>query len=103
MSLKSLLEKIMNNPDASDIDESLNEVKRQIDALFDQIGSCNSVAEAAPLFTSLDRIQFVLATVTFKFKKDLPPDLRQFVRDYDRLDTEIVRTTLFKRLRKSSG
>lgn len=63
------------------------------------IQASDDLSNAMPYFDILQGMQFVCARLLFKDKIALSDNLSSFVRDFDRLDDNITRAGLFKKIK----
>ena len=67
--------------------------------IFSQIKSCESIEHANDFFDLLGDIQSVLAWLVFEQEIGIPDRLRQFVRDFDRMDDPVERKYYFEKIK----
>lgn len=91
--MTSLWQRIAGDVDAQEnvTPEEVAALEREMDALLNDIGACETVSDAATHFKSLSLLQELLARLRFKYGIVLSPRLRELVREFDRPDEpEIV-------------
>jgi len=75
-------------------------VRKEIDAIFLQIQNCDNFVQAEQYFKTLDDIHFSsLAKLAFVENVQITLDLRQFLRDFDRVDDLSWREYLFNKIK----
>jgi hypothetical protein len=80
----------------------LNRVEHNIQQIFLYIELKNNLEETKDGFELLDKYQTILARIAFKDKLETTPFLREFIRDFDRLDDPQLRLAIFLRFKNSS-
>lgn len=99
LNLKHLLERIEYLPEDPGLDLRLLELEKHMESLFSQVHSSGDIEESRPFFNVLAKIHHVLCIVAFKEGKELTPHLREFVRDFDRVDMYSEFSRLFKMIK----
>ena len=94
--LKSLLEKVLYDFKQED----LIQIETEIESLFDSIKKCGSENEASFYFDTLQTIQDVVAKLVFKEGIEVSGTLREFVRHFDRLDDQRLRSLYYPLIKK---
>lgn len=99
--IKFLLSKLQENPNEDTIIQ-LDKVAKEISHIFSEIKKLNTLEESKELFNFLQKIQETLGFLFFNDIILLPSQLKQFVRDCDRLDDPWLREHLFNKLKNNS-
>ena len=100
--LEHILKLLDENKDNEFIVSILSSIENEIQNILNKVRKCNSLADSEIYFNLLDKVQFILAKKAFKEKIELPPNLRKFVYDFDRLDDVASKNYLFSTI-KSGG
>ena len=76
-------------------------LEKLVKAIFELINQSSEVDDARGYFQLLDIIQFWLAKVVFKDKKQVNQFLRDFISQFDRLDDEDWIKELYRRIKNN--
>lgn len=102
---KILLQKILEDIEKEFIKENitvaqLDFLHKEINYLLSELKICKNIKEAEGNFDQLQRIQDVLSELLFKYNLDMNSNLKNFIRDYDRLDDPWLREYIFNEIKK---
>ncbi len=92
--IKELVEQI--NYAATQLDQRLLWLGKEIRLKLSSLEGCKSVADAQNIFDSLSEYQYLLSTIAFKHNYPLPNELRGFVKRFERLDDDDLRNEILK-------
>lgn len=67
----------------------------QLETLIARVKMCANLSEAATPLDRLGEFQFELTVACFKWRVEMPPRLRAFIREFDRPDDSELRAAVF--------
>lgn len=74
-----------------------------INKVTNLVGLTESLEEAKDYFDLLEKWQFLLAKIAYKYNIKTPPSLRKFIKDFDRLDDLDQKKRLFSIIKEDSS
>ena len=97
--IDSTLKAIESAPNQDGLSDNLVILEAEIRNILLAIRSCEEVEGANAYFQTLDKVQTVLARLVFKKGLKVTHNLREFVRDFDRIDDMDLRRYLFSKIK----
>ena len=97
--LATLLREVPYDNDQKTLDPKLNQLISKINDIFMKIRECPNF-EAAELYLALlEQIQTITLIIHLKNEKDVPVNLWQFSKDFDRIDDYETQQYLFEQIK----
>ena len=77
-------------------------IEKDIEIIFTKIKSSQSIISSKQYFDILEKIQFILAKLSFGDEMILSSKLNKFVKDFDRLDDKVLVEYLYFNIKNDS-
>jgi|ERR1700733_102544 len=97
-----LLEDLQHGPIKDNIIALITYLREQIVYSFNEVKGSSNLQDAEAAFDKLQKIQEILACLFFKYDVAMADDLREFIRDCDRLDDPWLRENLFAKIKSGN-
>ena len=97
----NFLEWIKERAQTSDV-EGVEFIQKLIILLHNEIKKSSTLESADIIFKNLEDIQFILAKAVFADGLEVNAFMRNFIRDYDRIDEPDTKTKLFDKIKSTT-
>lgn len=101
-SLEILLNEMVNYPTRDNVLPKYQMVLKKINSILNEIKNCDSEAQADQFFDLLEEIHSPLAILVFKEKINEYPRINKFVSDFDRIDDQRLRASMFRDIKENN-
>jgi len=101
--MKNLVELIEQKYNEGKLEDILLFIQKELEILLNKIKATNSIGEVMILFDTLEKIQFILAKAVFNDNLVVPPNIKKFIYDFDRIDDEEIRYYLYSKIKEGQS